>query len=297
MNEDETLNALFQQAVAAIDVGDMPTLEHLLATHPELVQKRLETPGDWVRSSVGSALDGFFQRPYLLWFVAEDPVRTGKLPANIAQVTQAILQALQREPVENPQEQLDYALQLVCFSWIARECGVQNELIDVLTDAGANTQGCPDNALVNGNVAAAEHLVKRGAPPSLTVALCLKDWEKAEALAVSASPDEKQRALVQAALHGNAEAVARALALGADVNAHSADLYSHASPLHHAVSAGSLETVQVLIDAGADLHAKDTAYQGTPVGWANHGLAGQKTEEGRERYAAIVRYLGQQTKS
>jgi len=71
------------------------------------------------RDTVGGAVDGFFQRPYLLWFVAEDPVRNGKLPRNIAAV------------------------------------------------------GNPNNALVNGNFAAADHLIKRGAKVTLAAALCL----------------------------------------------------------------------------------------------------------------------------
>ncbi|MGC4044497.1 MAG: ankyrin repeat domain-containing protein [Armatimonas sp.] len=297
MTESPTLDTLFQEAVSTIDSGNIAALDSLLSAHPQLVRERLNTPREWLRSQVGNALDSFFQYPYLLWFVAEDPVRNGKLPSNIPQVTHAILEALKREQVESQQEQLDYALQLVCFSWIARECDVQIGLIDVLVDAGASMQGCADNALVNGNFDAAAHLVKRGAPLTFTVALCLKDWERADSLAASVSSSEKQRGLVQAALHGNAQAVARALALGAEVNLPCPDLYSHASPLHHAVSAGSLETVKVLIEAGADTSTKDTAYQGTPLGWAHHCLADQKNDEGRERYGAIVRYLGQQTKT
>jgi peptide-methionine (S)-S-oxide reductase len=46
------------------------------------VRDRLESPGAWLRDKVGGALDGFFRQPYLLWFVAEDPVRNGKLPGN-----------------------------------------------------------------------------------------------------------------------------------------------------------------------------------------------------------------------
>lgn len=118
-------------------------------------------PGAWLRDKVGGALDGFFQQPYLLWFVAEDPVRNGKLPRNIAQVTRTIIHAAEREGVDSLREQLEYALRLVSWSWIARECDVQIELIDVLIDAGASSNGNPDNALVNGNFAAAAVLLKR----------------------------------------------------------------------------------------------------------------------------------------
>ena len=113
-------------------------------------------------------------------------------------------------------EQLDYALRLVSWSWIARECAVQIELIDALVDAGASPQGNPDNALVNGNVAAAEHLVQRGAPLTLATALCLGRWDDATRLAQTASARDKQFALVLAALNGKAEALRHLVDGGVD---------------------------------------------------------------------------------
>src|SRR5213594_739391 len=110
------IDGLFQKAVPAIDAGNVTVLEQFLAAHPELVRERLDSPGAWLRDKVGNALDGFFQRPYLLWFVAEDPVRKGKLPRNIAQIARVIIQAAQRGGVNSLREQLDYALRLVCWS-------------------------------------------------------------------------------------------------------------------------------------------------------------------------------------
>jgi hypothetical protein len=72
-----SLEADFREAVSAIDTGDVAKLERLLAEKPALVRERLASPGAWLRDKVGGVLDGFFQRPYLLWFVAEDPVRNG----------------------------------------------------------------------------------------------------------------------------------------------------------------------------------------------------------------------------
>ena len=80
------IDALFREAVMAIDAGDVVALERLLQQHPELACERLTAPGDWVRSQIGPALDGFFKNPYLLWFVTEDAVRTGQLSANVAAV-------------------------------------------------------------------------------------------------------------------------------------------------------------------------------------------------------------------
>ena len=86
-----------------------------------------------------------------------------------------------------------------------------------------------------------------------------------------------------AALNGKAKAVKKALDYGADKNKPSANLYSHGTPLHHAVISGSLETVKALVDAGADLVAKDSIYNGTPLGWAEYG-----------NHSEILVYLKQQ---
>ncbi len=268
MDEDGMLDSLFREAVSAIDAGDVTTLERLLAMHPRLVRDRLGSAGAWLRDKVGRALDGFFRQPYLLWFVAEDPVRNDKLPANIAQVTRTIIQAAQREGVDSLREQLDYALRLVAWSGVARKCGVQIELIDVLVDAGGSPDGIPDNALVNGHVAAAEHLVERGAKLTLATALCLGRWDDVTRLAQTGSAREKQMGLVLAALNGKAEALATLIGLGVDLNAPSTDLYSHATPLHHAVCSGSLDAVKVLVEAGAELGTRDKAENATPLRWA-----------------------------
>src|SRR5437660_12667541 len=185
-------DAGFREAVSAIDAGDLAKLEGLAAANPALVRDRLELPGAWLRDMIGRALDGFFRRPYLLWFVAEDPVRNGRLPENIASVARAIVDHARRQAARNLQEQLDVALTLVSWSWIARQCGVQVALVDVLVDAGANLDGNANNALVNGNVAAAEHLVERGAPLTLATALCLERWPEVERLLQTTSEEQLQ---------------------------------------------------------------------------------------------------------
>jgi peptide-methionine (S)-S-oxide reductase len=287
------LDRLFRDAVALIDAGDLGGLESFLVANPIVAQERLAEPGPWLCDKFGGKLPGFFQRPYLLWFVAEDPVRSGRLPRNIAQMALAIIESVRRENPANLQEQLDYALRLVSWSTVARKCGVQIELIDVLADAGATLAGNPDNALVNGNIAAAEHLVSRGSPMTLATALCLERWTDVQRLAATADGPERRFALVLAALNGKAEALRHMIRLGVDVNAPSQDLYSHGTPLHHAVCSGSLEAVQVLVEAGANLHAQDKAWHGTPLGWALHYVEEKKQEEERARYEKIAAYLRQ----
>ena len=79
--------------------------------------------------------------------------------------------------------------------------------------------------------------------------------------------------------------------LGADVNAPSEDLYAHGTPLHHAVCSGSLDAVKVLVAAGANPSTRDTAWRGTPLGWAEHYLAERKDDDSQRRYGAIADYF------
>jgi peptide-methionine (S)-S-oxide reductase len=296
MDNPGTQDSLFREAVSAIDTGEVSTLARLLAMHPSLVRNRLDSPGAWLRDQVGSALEEFFQRPYLLWFVAEDPVRTNKLPGNIALVARTIIQAAEREGVDSLREQLDYALRLVAWSWVARKCEVQIELIDVLIDAGASPgDSITHDALINGNLSAAERLVARGAKLTLATALCLRRWEDVTRLAQTASARDKQVALVLAALNGRAEALARLLALGVDLNAYSTDIYTHATALHHAVCSGSQEAVKVLMEAGAKLETKDRAWDATPLEWAEYYRRAAKGDDAGKPYAEIAAYLREES--
>jgi hypothetical protein len=262
---------LFQQAVSAIDAGDENALKRLLDVHPELAIERLYSPGEWLTNVIGEPLTGFFKHPYLLWFVSEDAVRNGKLPKNIATIASIIIEKARTQTATSLQEQLDYALKLVSWSVVARNDRVQLELLDVLINAGADTNNVNDDALVNGNFEAAKYLLERGGKLTLSTALCLGRFEDADKLALNATRDEKQFSFVLAALNGKAEAVSRAISYGVDINKPSDHLYSHGTPLHHAVWSGSLDTVKILIEAGADLNAKDTAWNSTPLGWAIYG--------------------------
>ena len=78
---------------------------------------------------------------------------------------------------------------------------------------------------------------------------------------------------------------------GVEVSEASPDLDAHATPLHHAVWSGSLDAVKVLVDAGADLAATDTAHAATPLGWAEYAEESQTDPEKAVRYSAIAEYL------
>ncbi len=297
MNDAVVLDELFRQAVAAIDAGDVVTLERLLAEHPTLVRDRLKSPGDWVRGQIGAALDGFFKHPYLLWFVTEDAVRTGQLSVNVADVARVIIRAARRAGVKDLQEQLDSTFHFTVCSPIGREDGRQLELLDVLIDAGASTDGGPAQALVCHNAAAARHLIERGAMLTLPAALCLERWDDVERLAPEASATDKQVALGLAALNGKAEALTRLLPLGVDLNAFTSGFYSHATPLHHAVWSGSLNAVRVLVEAGASLTTKDRAEDATPLGWAEYAETLPEAATRGKQYTEIAVYLREKSTS
>ena len=118
-------DATFRRAVDLLDAGDVSGLRAHLKQHPRLAHQRIIFEGG-----------NYFHNPALLEFVAENPVRHGKLPENIVQITQAILDA----GVER--EALNETLMLVATGSVARQCCVQIPLINLLCDHGAD----PDSA-------------------------------------------------------------------------------------------------------------------------------------------------------
>ena len=83
MDSSDIKDPLFREAVEAIDNGNISSLQSLLKRNPELISKRLDNP-----------TDGYFAHPYLMWFVAENPIRHEKLPANIIDVTRVLFKPL-----------------------------------------------------------------------------------------------------------------------------------------------------------------------------------------------------------
>jgi len=283
MENSEIKDALFLEAVEAIDGGDIDKLKNLVTEHPALIKNKLDYPEG-----------AYFKDPYLLWFVADNPIRKGKLPANIVEITRLLVEAVKREATESAQQQLDYALGLVATGRIPRECGVQIEMIDLLIDEGAKPGGGL-GALAHGNIAAAERLIERGGKLTLVAAVGLDRMDDVKRVATD--KDELLTAITVAAMYGKAHMIAYLIGLGANPNGYpesKSGFHSHATPLHQAVSSGSLECVKLLVEAGADLQATDKAYGGTPLGWALY----MPTEDGndddaKKKWAAIAEYLGE----
>ncbi|HEY0434702.1 MAG TPA: ankyrin repeat domain-containing protein [Chitinophagaceae bacterium] len=283
MNEEYQISdPTFRAAVAAIDAGHVDQLSALLASHPDLVRQRLDHPDT-----------GYFQHPYLLYFIADNPIRHPRLPDNIVDVAKILIAAVKQYAPESLQQQLNYTLGLVESGRIPKECGVQIPLMELLIDEGAKPgEGMP--ALAHRNLEACKYLLARGGPLTLTVAICIDQEDKLESLAATADKRELQRALMAASFYGKADRVRWLLSLGADPNVYldpSSGFHHHASALHQAVWSGSLETVQALVDAGANLSATDRGYDGRPVDWTFHMTDENSADEWQAKVLQVREFL------
>src|SRR5579875_383094 len=104
----------FVQALSAIDSGNTSELINLIGQHPWLVRERLHNQEE-----------GYFKDPYLLWFVADNPIRVDKLPESIIEITRELIRAVKQYASDTYQYQIDYTLRLVASGRIPAECRVQ----------------------------------------------------------------------------------------------------------------------------------------------------------------------------
>jgi len=134
-------------------------------------------------------------------------------------------------------------------------------------------------AVRTGQDQVAELLAQHGASTVLSpadefLAACRRADRPAATAALAASPDlagrltaEDHQALADAADHGATEAVRLMLDLGFPPGTRSAQ-DDGATALHLAAAAGSPGTVRLLLDRGADIEARDTTWDSTPLEWA-----------------------------
>jgi len=245
---------VFRRGVELLDAGDLVGLRAHVLQHPNLVRQRVIFEG-------GS----YFQNPTLLEFIAENPIRHGKLPHNIVQLAKMILDA------GAEQSALDEALVLVVTGSVPHECRVQVSLIDILCDYGAN----PNNAIhaaLQGGFEAVNALIRRGACLDLPVAAALGRRDDARRLLPAAGSRDRHLALALASQFGHVEIVRLLLDAGEEPNRYNpVGCHSHSTPLHQAALAGHIGVVRLLVERGARLDLKDILWHGTPTGWAKHG--------------------------
>lgn len=248
-------DAIFRRAVELLDAGDAGSLRAHLRKHPSLVRQHVAFEGG-----------NYFQNPTLLEFVAENPVRHGKLPHNIVGVAKVILDA----GVER--SALNETLALVATGRVPRECRVQLPLIDLLCEHGADPNSALRATAMHGEFEAVNALIRRGAQIDLPVAAALGRVEDARGLLPSAASPDRHLALALASQFGHVEIVRLLLDAGEDPNRYNpVGCHSHSTPLHQSAWAGHVDVVRLLVERGARLDLKDILWRGTPAGWARHG--------------------------
>jgi hypothetical protein len=254
---EQITDPLFRNAVDLLDAGDSDALSHLLAANPEIVRQRADFP-----------VSDYFGRPTLLEFVAENPIRHGTLPPNIVELARIILEAGAKDDL-GPSNR---ALGLVASGAVARRSGMQSALIDLLCDYGADPASAVQSAVGQGEFAAAEALIARGAPIDLAVAAATGRTDVCRTLLPTANSEERHRALAWASQYGHLDIVIMLLDAGEDPSRYNPPgAHAHSTPLHQAAFDGHIDVVRLLVEHGADPKIKDVLYQGTPVEWAEHG--------------------------
>lgn len=247
---------IFRRAVDLIDSGDVEGLREHLATYPYLLRQRLTFE------------PGYFENPSLLEFIAENPIRQGRLPPNIDDVARAILDAGARLDTRS----VNCTLALVSSGRVPRESAVQRKLIDLLCDYGA----APDNALASavghGEWEAVDALVARGATVDIATAAALGRLDEVRRALPAADAPRRHRALAWASQYGHPDIVRLLLDAGEDPNRFNPPgAHAHSTPLHQAALAGHGDVVRLLVQRGARLDIRDTIHHGTPLGWAEYG--------------------------
>jgi len=245
---------IFRRAVDLIDAGDVPGLRAHLKQCPKLVHQQVAFEG-W----------NYFHNPTLLQFIAENPVRHGKLPANIVEIAKVILDA-------GPgQSELNETLMLVATGSVPRECEMQHRLIDLLCHHGADPSSALRAAVLHGEMESVNALLRRGACIDLPVAAALGRVEDFRRMLPPSSADDRHLALALASQYGHVEIVRWLLDEGEDPNRYNpVGGHSHSTPLHQAAFNGNKDMVRLLVERGARLDMKDVLWSGTPADWARH---------------------------
>ena len=272
---DDSPVCLFESAVEAVVDGELAALEWLLRRHPDLVHRR---------SARVTHFDPPVHRAAPLHYVAANGVEwyRQKTPKNAVDVARVLLRhGAEVDGLADMYGGRWTTLSLLVSSCHPAEAGLQVELAEVLLEHGAAVEGGGSGrwqsplmtALAFGYGPAAEALVCRGArADNVAAAAGLGRVDDVRRLLPSADPDARHRALALAAQHGHAEVVGLLLDAGEDPDRFNPDgNHAHSTPMHQAALAGHEAVVRLLVERRARLDIKDTIYQATPLGWAEHG--------------------------
>lgn len=278
----------FESAVEAVINGDVAALELLLHENLELVR---------ARSARVTHFDPPVHRATLLHYVAANGVESyrQKTPKNAVEVAKTLLQAgSEADALADMYGGKCTTMSMLVSSCHPAQAGVQVALVDTLLDFGASVEsrGAGEwtsplmTALAFGYRSAAEALVRRGAKVNnIAAAAALGRLAEARQLLATASDEDRHRAFALAAQHGHVEIVRLLLDAREEPNRYNLKgNHGHSTPLHQAVWSGHDAVVRLLVERGARVDIRDTIYNATPLGWAEHG--------GRAKIAEYLRARG-----
>jgi ankyrin repeat protein len=281
--------ARFESAVEAVVNGDAVALRQLLQQHPDLVR---------VRSTYVTPHDPPMHRATLLHYVAANGVEgwRQKTPGSAVEIAEMLLDAgAEPDALAEMYGGECTTMSMLVSSSHPAAAGLQSALAETLIDHGASVARCGKGAwtsplataLAFGYTDTARTLVRRGAVvDSVDLAAGLGDVEQVRRLLPAASTLERHRALALAAQHGHVEVLKVMLDAGEDPNRYNPDgNHGHSTPLHQAVWAGHEDAVRLLVERGARLDIRDTIWNGTALGWAEHGSRAKVAEFLRGRGA------------
>ena len=277
----------FERAAAAVVNGDLATLERLLRENPKLTRAHStrQHQATLLHYVSANGIEGYRQ----------------KTPKNIVKIAELLLQSGADVNAVADVYGGSTTLGLVATSIHPEQAGVQDALLQLLLDHGATlddavapdyTRGLIVNAcLANGRAHAAEFLANRGARLDLEAAAGLgrldvvkSCFDDSGALLPNATKAQMERGFLWACEYGRNSVVNFLLDHGVPIQT---DANTGQTALHWAVIGGQLDTIELLLDRGAQLDAKN-AYGGTAVDqalWsATHG-------DSKIDYARIASFL------
>jgi ankyrin repeat protein len=260
LDRDRIDDRSMRAAVKAVQRGDTARLARLLEAEPRLLHERILGHEAYRRASRFQ----YFRDPRLFWFIANNPTLKKRMAPNMVEVAETMI----ARGVE--QGDLDYALELVMTSAMAREQDLQAPLVRCLMQAGAVASShAIDMTLGHRELEPVRLLLANGQPMTAPIAAAFGAFDRLPGLLAAATPDEIQRALGLAVINRQTEAARLALDAGADPNGF-LPVHTHSLPLHQAALDENLALMELLVTRGARTDVPDKLWGSTPLGWAIH---------------------------